>query len=92
MKKCTNVYVLSYHKVADLSNYNLRIAPQRCCSHNPPTIRNPLIYFVNRYFLMSGGFQGKKLSHANTKSVSLWKPGICKLKIERSATLWYDRT
>ena len=35
-------------------------------------IRNPLIYCVNRYFLMFGGFQGKKLSRASTKSFSLW--------------------
>ncbi len=29
-----------------------RIATQLRCSRNPPNIRNPLIYCVNRYFLI----------------------------------------
>ena len=31
-----------------------RIAPQLCCSRNSTNIRIPLIYFVNRFFLMFG--------------------------------------
>ena len=31
-------------------------------------IRNPLIYCVNRYFLMFGGFQVQKLYRASTNS------------------------
>ena len=36
------------------TDFILRIAIQLRCSHNPPNIRNPLIYFVNRYFLIFG--------------------------------------
>ena len=35
------------------------------CSRNPANIRNPLIYYVNRYFLMFGGSQVQKPYHAS---------------------------
>ena len=43
----------------------LRIAPLRSSSRNSTNIRNPLIYYVNRYFLMFGGFQVQKPYHAS---------------------------
>ena len=33
-------------------------------------MRNPLIYYVNRYFLMFGGAQGQKSYHANMNNFS----------------------
>ena len=50
-----------------------RIAPQLCCSRNPSNIRNPLIYCVNRYFLIFGGSQVQKLYRASTNSfLTFW--------------------
>ena len=43
----------------------LRIAPLRSSSRNSANIRNPLIYYVNRYFLMFGGSQVQKPYHAS---------------------------
>ena len=43
-----------------------RIATQLRCSRNPPNIRNPLIYFVNRYFLIFGVSQVQKPYRAST--------------------------
>ena len=43
-----------------------RIAPQLCCSRNLPNIRNPLIYCVNRYFLMFGVSQVQTPYRVNT--------------------------
>ena len=43
-----------------------RIAPQLRCSRNPPNIRNPLIYCVNRYFLIFGVSQVQKPYRAST--------------------------
>ena len=45
-----------------------RIAPQLRCSRNPPNIRNPLIYCVNRYFLIFGVSQAQKPYRASTNS------------------------
>ena len=44
--------------------------------HNPANIRNPLIYYVNRYFLMFGGFQEQMLYRASTNSFCSFNPGI----------------
>ena len=43
-----------------------RIAPQLRCSRNPPNIRNPLIYCVNRYFLIFGVSQVQTPYRAST--------------------------
>ena len=45
-----------------------RIATQLRCSRNPPNIRNPLIYCVNRYFLIFGVSQVQKPYRASTNS------------------------
>ena len=45
-----------------------QIAPQLRCSRNPPNIRNPLIYCVNRYFLIFGVSQAQKPYRASTNS------------------------
>ena len=37
------------------AHYDTRIAPAFQCSRNSANIRKPLIYYVNRYFLMFGG-------------------------------------
>ena len=44
----------------------LRIAPLQSSSRNSANIRNPLIYCVNRYFLMFGGSQVQKPYRAST--------------------------
>ena len=46
-------------------NWCLRIAPLQSSSRNSTNIRNPLIYCVNRYFLMFGGSQVQKPYHAS---------------------------
>ena len=43
-----------------------RIATQLRCSRNPPNIRNPLIYCVNRYFLIFGMSQVQTPYRAST--------------------------
>ena len=40
--------------------HNRIVALQRSSSRNSANIRNPLIYYVNRYFLMFGGSQVQK--------------------------------
>ncbi len=52
-------------KIYSDPNSCLRIAPLRSSSRNSANIRNPLIYYVNRYFLMFGGFQVQKPYHAS---------------------------
>ena len=42
--------------------------------HNSTTIRNPQIYFVNRYFLMFGGFQIRASYPASRNDVRVLKP------------------
>ena len=47
-------------------NWCLRIAPLQSSSRNSTNIRNPLIYCVNRYFLMFCGSQVQKPYRAST--------------------------
>jgi len=47
-----------------------RIAPLFHNSRNPSNIRNPLIYYVNRFFLMFGGSQGQMPYHASMNGIS----------------------
>ena len=52
----------------------LRIAPLRSSSRNSTNVRNPLIYYVNRYFLMFGGSQVQKPYHASMNGFSTFWP------------------
>ena len=52
-------------KMSSATHLILRIAPQLSCSRNPLNIRNSLIYYANRYFLMFGGSQVQKPYHAS---------------------------
>ena len=54
-------------------SFDTRIATQLRCSRNPPNIRNPLIYYVNRYFLIFGVSQVQKPYRASTNSfLTFW--------------------
>ena len=54
-------------------SFDTRIATQLRCSRNPPNIRNPLIYCVNRYFLIFGVSQVQKPYRASTNSfLTFW--------------------
>ena len=39
------------------------------CSRNPVNIRNPLIYCVNRFFLMFGGSKSQMPYHASMNGI-----------------------
>ncbi len=47
----------------------LRIASLFHNFRNPPNIRNPLIYYVNRSFLMFGGSQVQMPYHASMNGI-----------------------
>ena len=54
-------------------SFDTRIATQLRCSRNPPNIRNPLIYCVNRYFLIFGVSQVQKPYRASTNDfLTFW--------------------
>ena len=44
------------------------------CSRNSANIRNPLIYYVNRFFLMFGGFQKQQPYRASTNCCCSFHP------------------
>ena len=54
-------------------SFDIRIATQLRCSRNPPNIRNPLIYCVNRYFLIFGVSQVQTPYRASTNGfLTFW--------------------
>ena len=64
-------------------NWCLRIAPLQSSSRNSINIRNPLIYWVNRCFLMFGGSQVQKPYHASMNGFLTfwpWHHHIMKIK------------
>ena len=67
LKRCLAPYDtrVASHFMLSQSYWCLRIAPLRSSSRNSANIRNPLIYYVNRYFLMFGGSQVQKPYHAS---------------------------
>ena len=75
-------------------SFDTRIATQLRCSRNPPNIRNPLIYCVNRYFLIFGVSQVQKPYRASTNSfltfwhwyhnIKLWQMIVWKLSFARA--------
>jgi len=56
--------------------------------HNSTTIRNPQIYFVNRYFLMFGGFQIRASYPASRNDVRVLKPWYQKRVHKRIHPRW----
>ena len=75
--KCYEAYVLfiEWYECQKVfwHSFDTRIATQLRCSRNPPNIRNPLIYCVNRYFLIFGVSQVQKPYRASTNSfLTFW--------------------
>ena len=75
-------------------NWCLRIAPLQSSSRNSINIRNPLIYYVNRYFLMFGGSQVQKPYHASMNGFLTFWPWHHNIKIfvENSALFYYEKS
>ena len=79
-------------------SFDTRIATQLRCSRNPPNIRNPLIYCVNRYFLMFGGSQVQKSYRASTNDFLIFLPWYLDifiayffiLLLQYYKSKWYD--
>ncbi len=81
-----SITVCLFRNTSYLMIWYPRIAPLLRSSRNPTNIRNPLIYCVNRYFLMFGGSQVQKPYHASMNGILTFCPWYHNKKLNR---VWF---